>query len=264
MPNIDPQERQRLKQQSAQMAITDANYSQYFAAAAGVVALVSPVHAAILGIGAGMMGVCGNYRQTVANDPPRDDFAEVWVSGAVLDEQLLPSEEPARTLVRFAAHHMLVMDALYALLRSLERLDGAVNAQDLDAAAAQADAAGQNANLLANLQDSLISISRDMNEATTQLRANAPGFGQVTLDDVVRHYREAWGDPPANPGASLQEVAAIVSGAAEDLLEPFDPVEAHPILSATEMPPDRDIPIEKDFFEELAENSSTLRSLSTS
>ena len=57
---------------------------------------------------------------------------------------------------------MLVMDALYALLRSLERHDGAVNAEDFDAAAAQADAARQNANLLADLQDSLISISRDM------------------------------------------------------------------------------------------------------
>lgn len=263
MPNIDPPERQRLKQQAAQMAITDANYSQHFAPTASVVALVSPLHAAILAIGAGMMGVCGNYRQAVANDPPTDDFAEVWVSGAVLDEEALPAEEPSHTLVRFAAHHMLVMDALYALLRSLERHDGAVNAEDFDAAAAQADAARQNANLLADLQDSLISISRDMNEAITGLRANAPGFDAVTLDQVVAFYQEVWGEPPANPGASLQEVAAIISGAAEDLLEPFDPVEAHPILSATEMPPDRDIPIEEAFSEELAENSSTLRSLAT-
>ena len=54
MPNIDPQERQRLKQQAAQMAITDANYSQHFAPTASVVALVSPLHAAILAIGRGV------------------------------------------------------------------------------------------------------------------------------------------------------------------------------------------------------------------
>ena len=79
----------------------------------------------------------------------------------------------------------------------------------------------------------------------------------MTLDQVVAFYQEVWGEPPANPGASLQEVAAIISGAAEDLLEPFDPVEAHPILSATEMPPDRDIPIEEAFSEELVDASQS-------
>lgn len=158
------------------MAVTDANLSQYMASAGAVVALVSPLHGAILGVGAGMMGVCGNYRQAVANDPPRDDFGEVWVSGAVLDENALPAEEPSRTLVRFAAHQMLVMDALYALLRSLEGHDGAVNAQDFDAADVQADAVRQNANLAADLQETLISIGRDMNETIAGLRADGPGF----------------------------------------------------------------------------------------
>lgn len=66
MPDINPQERQELKQQAARMAITDANISQYLAGAAAVVAVFSPPHGAVLAVGAAAMGVCGNYRQSVA------------------------------------------------------------------------------------------------------------------------------------------------------------------------------------------------------
>jgi hypothetical protein len=60
------------------------------------------------------------------------------VSGASLDGTLVPNEEPMASIHPFAAHQMMLSDALYALLRSLDRHEGAVNGEDVDAAAAQA------------------------------------------------------------------------------------------------------------------------------
>jgi hypothetical protein len=258
---VNAQERQRLKQQAAQMAIMDANLSQYMAATAAVVAVLSAPHGIVLAVGAAVLGVCGNYRQAVANDPPRDDFDQVWVTGASFDDALVPEDERMASIHRFAANQIMLTDAIYALLRSLERHDGAMNTEDTDAATAQADAARQNAERAAELQEILSSLAPSMNEVISSLRADAPDFDSVTIEEVVQLYRDAWGEPPEAPGAALQGVANSITGAAEDLLEPFDPVEAHPILSASELPADRGVSFDETYLAQLADSSSTLRSL---
>jgi hypothetical protein len=258
---VSAQERQKLKVQATQMAITDANLSQYMAATAAVVAVISAPHGVVLAFGSAMLGVCGNYRQAVANDPPRDDFDQVWVTGASLDDSLVPEDERMASIHRFAANLIMLTDAIYSLLRSLERHDGAVNAEEMDAATAQADAARQNAERAAELQDILSSLAPNMNEVISSLRADGPGFNSLTIEAVVQLYRDAWGEPPEALGAALQEVANSITGAAEDLLEPFDPVQAHPILSASELPADLGVPFDETYLAQMADSSSTLRSL---
>jgi len=262
MPDINAQERQQVKQESARMAITDANVSQYLAAAAAVATLASPLYTAILAVGAAAMGVCGNYRQAVANDPPRDDFDQVLVTQGILDENLVPTDEPLGTLHRFAAYQLMLSDALYLLLRSLERYDGAISADNLDAANIQADAAQQNAESAAALQDNLILLAPLVNQAWDSLRAEfTVDWNSLTIEQVQQFYRETWGEPPQSPSGPLQEVIQSITGTVDDLLEPFDPVAAHPILSATEVPSEPQQLIDDSYIEELVSLSSALRSL---
>ena len=261
-PEVNPIAKATLKQESANMAILDANLSQYLAAAAAVVSLASPAHGAALAVGAAMMGVCGNYRQAVANDPPRDDFDQIQVSQARLNEALLPADEPQRSLHLFAAHQMLIADAFYGLLRSLERHDGAMAAGAVDAAAMQADAARQNADMAVAAHGSVAALVPVLNDSVGSLMGDAEqAFSQLSLDQVQQGYRDALGEPPANPGAPLAEVANSIDGTRDDLLEPFDPVAAHPILSAKELPPAREVLIEESYSEGLARISSALEGL---
>lgn len=241
------------------MAITDANLSQLMAAGAAAVTFVSPPHTAVLALGAALMGLCGNYRQEIANDPPRDDFDEVWVSTATLDESLLQTEERLNTCQRFAATQMMLSDALLALLRALERHDGAVNAGNSEAAAQQAAAARQNADKVNDLQASLSVLGASMNEAIASLRQGAPSFDALTLEQVQETYRSAWGRPPDSPAAPLAELVRAVSGTADDLLADIDVTQAHPILAANELPPDRTTPFEAEYLAQLATASSPLR-----
>jgi hypothetical protein len=146
MPEVSAQQKQAVKQLAAQTALTDNNIAAGLGVAAAAASFVSPPHAAVLGIGSGLFWLCANYRQAIANDPPRDDFGEVWVTRAFLDEAQLPGEEDReRLFYRFDALQLLVCDGLYALLRSIERYDGAIAAGDLEAANNQAEAVRQNA-----------------------------------------------------------------------------------------------------------------------
>jgi len=261
MPDVNAQERQELKAQAARMAITDANISQYLAGAAAVVALVSPPHGAVLAVGAAAMGVCGNYRQSVANDPPRDDYGETWVTEASFNADAIDDDENGATIQRFVGQVLLINDAHYALLRSMERYDGAVAAGDTEAASNQAAAARDNARVAADLQEGFGPLAQAVDEAIASLRPANASFASLAIDDVKTLYREAWGEPPAEPGEPLRRILALLSGAAEDLLEPFDPEQAHPILTATELPEDRQPVFDEDYLAALNEYNSSLRNL---
>lgn len=260
MSELSAEQRQQLKQESARMAITDANISQWFAGAAAVVALISPPHAAVLGLGAAAMGVCGNYRQAVANDPPRDDYQEVSITGAIVDEAAFPEDEPLRTVYRFAAHQIVLTDALYGLLISLERYDGAENNGDFEAVATQVSAIQQNAGRAADLQDNLANLAESIGPIIQSLRQGM-GFDSITLEQVQQLYSDSWGRPPGGPGEPLQSLLSGISGLADDLLEPFDFAAAHPILQAESLPEDTDEPLGGTYQQDLREDSETLRLL---
>ncbi|MFG2669041.1 hypothetical protein ACGFY6_32980 [Streptomyces sp. NPDC048387] len=87
MTEVSEEQRQAVKQKAARMSVTDNNLAAVLAGAAAPVALASPPHAAVLGVGSAAMWICANYRQSVANDPSRDDFDVVWVTSRVLMKQ---------------------------------------------------------------------------------------------------------------------------------------------------------------------------------
>src|SRR6516164_9505099 len=197
MPEVDAQARARLKQEAARTALLDSEIAQVLSAVAALASLFSPPHAAVLGIGSAAMGQCGNYRQSIANDPPRDDFDQVSITQARVNEDLVPVDEPKRTFYLFAAQHLILSDALFALLLSLERYDGAVNANNLDAASSQADAARQNAAAAVSIQESLPPLVHALNDGWHTLSAGSSlTFADLSLEQVQQFYREAWGSPP--------------------------------------------------------------------
>ncbi len=259
---LSAEERQRVKEQANKTALLDNNAAAALTVAAGVVAFVSPPHGIALGIGSGLFWLCANYRQAIANDPPRDDFGDVWISSAALNEEALPGdEERERAIYQFDAQLLIVCDGSYALLRSLERFDGATAAADTEAAAAQLDAVKQNALAVADRQEALVSLAADVNQAWVSLREeHGLVWSSATLDVIQQFYRDTVGDLPP-PSAALQTLAASIEGGAQDLLEPFDTGLSHPILDATEIPPEPADLIAQDFIDGLNEFSSTLRKL---
>ncbi len=262
MPGVDDQKRQAAKQEAARTAVTDNNLAAGTAVAAGLVAFVSPPHAAALCVGSGLFWLLANYRQSVANDPARDDFDVVWKTSAQLDESLLPGTEPReQVLYRLGAQQLLVGDALYALLRSLERFDGATAAGS-DLVDAQVDAIAHNAEATVTHQETLIALVPDVNQAWASIRAEfVVDPSSVTLEDVQQLYREIVGDSPETPAPPMVALGEAIVDAADDLLVPFDTGLAHPVLDATELPPQPSELVDAEYVAGLEALSEPLREL---
>lgn len=265
LPTVDAQQKQLVKAQATRAALFDNNAAAILATAGAATALVSPAHAAVLGVGSGLFWLCANYRQSIANDPPADDFDTVWITAAQIDEASLPgSESREQLLYRFDAEQLLVCDGLYALLRSLERYEGAVNAGS-DLAADQADAAAQNAEAIAAHQDTLVSLATEVNQAWRSIHDEfGVDWNAVSLTDVQQFYRDTVGESSDSPGPAMSSLAASVTGGADDLLEPFDTGLSHPVLDATELPDEPSDLLSSDYIDGLDSLSAALRGLVTS
>ncbi len=132
------------------------------------------------------------------------------------------------------------MDKMTALVTSLERDDGAVDVGDDDAAGTHADAVQQNADATAVAQRT----SRTWPPASTTPGGTTPpspsDFVSVMLDDSKQWFLDHGGGPPDNPAqspsSSSQSLIAAVTGAADDVLSPFDVGMPHSILEADEVP----------------------------
>ncbi|MFH8371743.1 hypothetical protein [Streptomyces sp. NPDC018031] len=198
MPDVSDEQRQRVKQEATRAALLDNNAAAALVVAGGIASFVSPAHGIVLGIGSGLFWLCANYRQSIANDPPRDDFYEVWITTASMDESSLPGDEPLeRSIYRFHAQHLLVCDGLYALLRSLERYDGANSAGATEAVAAQVDAIQWNAASVADHQDALVALAPEVNQAWVSLRAeHGLDWSTASLGELQQFYRDTVGELP--------------------------------------------------------------------
>ncbi|USQ85875.1 hypothetical protein NFX46_20340 [Streptomyces phaeoluteigriseus] len=260
---MSAEQRQAVKQQATQTALLDNNAAAALATAAAAVALFSPPHAAALGVGSGLFWLCANYRQSIANDPPRDDFGDVWMTTAQLDEAQLPGEESReRLLYRFDAQQLLACDGLYALLRSLERYDGAVAVGDIDAANSQAEAVRHNGETAATHQDTLIGLALEVNSAWASLRDElGVDWNAVSLADVQQFYRDTVGESPQEPGPALEALAASVVDGASDLLEPFDTGLDHPVLAPNELPDEPQELLGQGYIDGWSSMSAAMRSL---
>ncbi len=262
MAEMTVEQRQRVKQEAARAALLDNNISAGLVVVGSLVSFVSPPHGIALGMGSGLFWLCANYRQSIANDPPRDDFDEVWVTSASLDENLLPgTDEQERTVNRFAAQLLLVCDGLYAVLRSLERFDGATAASSDTGVAAQLDAIAQNAAATADHQDTLLALADDVNQIWAGYQdGEGLSWSSADLATIQQFYRDSVGDLPP-PSDAVATLAGSVVGGADDLLEPFDTGLSHPVLDATELPPELSPLIGEEFVDGIAAMSAALREL---
>ncbi|MFI0898477.1 hypothetical protein [Streptomyces sp. NPDC020983] len=263
MPEVSDTQKQAVKAQAARMAVNDNNMAAILAGGAAVVALLSPPHAAVLGVGSAALWFCGNYRQSVANDPSRDDFDVVTVTSAQLDESALPAEDDRqRVIARFDAMQLLVSDGLLALRSSLERYDGARAAGNDSAANDQADAVRQNAEIVAGIQESLVPVVSDVNQAWVSLRDQFQvNWAGLSLADMQQFYRDTVGDLPESPGTALSSVRSAVAGAADDILDPGDTGLTHPVLDADTVPSEPAQLIGDDYVTGLNDFSAALRTL---
>jgi len=264
MTEVTADARQQVKAAAARQAVFDNN----LAAGSGIIAVLVPVPAAkvAFGVGSGLFWLLANYRQSVANDPARDDFGDVWESSASFDDSLLPESEPEATLTRFAAYSLLAADADYALYISLERYDGALAAGDLDAAERQAQAVQFNANASAIQQDTLASLASEVNEiANQQLADSGRTWDTVSLEDAQALYSQICGSDISDLTSSeaVSGAAAIVSDAAGDLLVAPTTDLVHPILGVDSLPPQPDVLIGQDYLDSAAQYSAALRSITS-
>jgi hypothetical protein len=263
MAEVIDEQKSNVKRLNAQAATADQNISATLAVVAGALGMLGAApQAGAFAIGAGLFRLCASYRQSVANDPARDDFDQIWVSEARLDEGSLPASEPEATLYRLAAHHAVLSDELWALLWSLERHEGALAASDADSANAQADAVRQNAAACASTQEKLQELAPQVNAVWQNIRETSSlDWSSISLADVQQFFRDSWGDPPALPAPTLQAVMACVAGASDDVLEPFDAGLSDPILDAEELPAEPSALLDEGYVRVLSDLSISLRGL---
>ncbi|MEU0936946.1 MULTISPECIES: hypothetical protein [unclassified Embleya] len=266
MPDVSVDEKQRIKNLNARMANVDQNLSAECTVIAGGLGLLGlGPQAGAFAVGAGLFRLLASYRQSVANDPSRDDFDQVWISAAEVDESALPADEPVRSLHRAGAHVLVLSDQLWALLTAMERHEGAVGAGDTNAADTQADAVRRNANACASTQDALAGFGSDLNNIWATVHAtNGFDWNGISVDDARQLFTASWGDPPASPEAPLQALIGCVTGTADDVLTPFaDTGLSDPILGMTERPAEPTVLFDDGSATDLADLSAALRNLVT-
>jgi hypothetical protein len=271
MPEVSADQRQKAKTTAANAAVA-LNDTAVVLGVAGVVVAAGGVASgvgALAGVGVGATLAVfsfgawwiGNRYQRLANDPPRSDFDQVTISSASLVENVLPAGEPDATVARFAATQLIIVDALSALVTSLERYDGATGASDASAASSQATAVQQNAQSAAGALDTLAELANALNQAWNATLPTVD-WSSVALQQAQEAFQEDVGDPAQAPAAALQQVFGTVTGlaAADDGIAELD-LASHPLLTATAMPSEPSTLIDADTIGMLGTLSATLRDL---
>src|SRR6266542_3775168 len=153
------------------------------------------------------------------------------------------------------ANDLIVADAMAALVTSLERFDGAVEAGNPDSASTQADALQSNANLVVSAHTALIDLATSVNDAWST------NVGDVDTSDVSFEEVPAFlAGITAAGSAGLDAVFACVTDLVdEDPFADLDPSD-HPLISNGELPPTSEL-ISSDVNDATAELSDPLSSI---
>ncbi len=140
-------------------------------------------------------------------------------------------------LERLAATHLILADALDALVTSLERRRGALAAGHIPAASSQAAAARQNGHAVLAEHSALATAAAVLNDAWTRTIPTVR-WGSVSLSQAQSYLGSALGDLPNAPSAELLRVVGLVDGLTQpwlDIVTNPDP-RTHPLLRATALP----------------------------
>jgi hypothetical protein len=265
MPDVVAENR-LISKRTATTVANVANAAAAIAATAAAVAaaipeptLITKAIATRFAIIGGVTWVISAYAQICAADPPRDDFDQEIVSMASFDDNAVTDEEPLASMHRFTGRGLVLADDLLALVTSLERFDGAVNAGDSDAASVQAGTARSNAMAAAEQLDALQQLAPQVNATWQTIRTDFGGdFSVVNLEQAQQAFTDAWGSPPDAPAQPLQDLLVGVSGLRPETLRPEG---SHPILEASALPPEPETVIGDDLVAEWGEFSAHLRKI---
>jgi len=270
MSEISPEKRQQAKAAAANAAVASNNTAVVLGVSGVVVAGAGAASGvgALAGVGVGAaLAVCsfgawliGNRYQRLANDPLRSDFDQVSESFARLNEELVPLDEPQATLHRFAAHQVILSDSLSALVISLERHDGARDANDLNAANRQVEAVRHNAQSAAGQHDILAELASAINQVWGDSQEFLD-WDSVSLEEVQQLYLSACGPPSRTLGEPLQAVlASVIDLADSDLFTSLD-ANMDPVLSLLEIPAGPQMLVDETYVDTLGSLSEFLRDL---
>jgi hypothetical protein len=239
MTEVNAQQRQNAKAAAANAAVS-ANDTAVVLGGAGLIVAAGGVvlGAAPLGVGVGLVlglgsfaaWAIGNRYQRLANDPPRDDFDQVTVSGAQLVDTEIPATEPDATFIRYAANQLILIDAMAALVTSLERFDGAVAAGDTDKANMQAAAVQRNASRVVTAHNTLMGLTAPINETWSAATVDA---STVTFEQAGDFLATAVSPDSVGLGSVLPCVTGLVDQNPFADLNPHD----HPLIARGELPP---------------------------
>lgn len=265
MSDVSSEQRQRAKAAAANAAVAANDTAVVLGVAAvavagagaatGVGAPAGIFAGGALAIGSFAAWAIGNRYQRLANDPPRDDFGEVSVTGGSVSVESLPTEEPQSSVARFAAQQIVLADALSLLVTSLERYDGAVAVGDADSAVTQANAVRDNSWVALACQSELATLAPAINDAWTAARGEV-SWGSLTISDAQDAFSGL-----AQPGS---EGMNVVLNGVTGLTDPdtlTDDLEQHPLLTAGELPEEPEQLVDDSFLAQLAELTDSLGQL---
>lgn len=266
MSEVNPEQKAQAKTAAANMAVS-ANDTAVVLGAAGAVVVVAGVASgvgALAGVGMGAaLGVCsfgawwvGNRYQRLANDPPREDFDEVCESNG----QIIHGSAAPGSAWELAATQFILADALSALVTSLERYDGALAAEQDEAATRQAWAVRHNAQAAIAASARIAELARVVNQNWEEARPSID-WSSVSLQQVQETYLSARGETPAAAASEpLQGVLEKIDGLVETEFSKLD-LDLDPVMSLTEMPGEPSVLVSQEYLDELAGLSELLGSL---
>ncbi|MBN3815416.1 hypothetical protein G3N57_01800 [Paraburkholderia sp. Se-20369] len=244
MSNLTLEQKQKAKAAAANAAVA-ANDTAVVLGAAGVVAAAAGgisgagapaglMVGAVLGVASFGAWFMANRYQRLANDPPRDDYANQTLSTAAYVENQ-SFDEPVYTMRGLSGEYLVFADAMTALVLSIERYDGAVGAQDSDAAALQAEAVQKNAAASSASLRRIKTFAAVLNDNWSTY-ASQLDWSNATVESAQKLITANCGSDSTSPEGGLADLLTRVTGidAATLFLELNG--DQHPLFQISSLP----------------------------
>jgi hypothetical protein len=244
MSDVTPEQKQKAKAAAANAAVA-ANDTAVVLGAAGVVAAAAGTISgagtpagvmvgAVLGVASFGAWFMANRYQRLANDPPRDDYADQTLSTAAYVENQ-SFDEPVSTMRRLSGEYLVFADAMTALVLSIERYDGAVGAQDSDAAALQAEAVQKNAAASSAAIERIKTYAAALNDNWSTY-ADQLDWSTATVESAQQLITDNCGSDPTSPEAGIADLLTRVADIdAATLFQELNG-DQHPLFQVSSLP----------------------------
>jgi hypothetical protein len=240
MSNLTPEQKQKAKAAAANAAVAANDTAVVLGAAGVVVAAAGAISGAgapagvmvgaVLGVASFGAWFMANRYQRLANDPPRDDYASQTLSTAAYVENQ-SYDEPICTIRGLSGEYLVFADAMTTLVLSIERYDGAVGAEDSDAAALQAEAVQKNAAASSASIGRIKTYAAALNENWSKY-ADQLDWSTASVESAQKLITDNCGSDPTSPKEGLADLLTRVTGIDAATLFPELNGDQHPLFQA--------------------------------